>query len=500
MKQALLDKGDTMYCAKCGVSNKDESKFCAHCGYAMPQEEQGVTSKALRVKKLVPWLILAVLLIGIGGGIFLFQILRKQQEIPQDTPKQEMQSPTNQESVEEPTIPQDQKLREYEEELLKTNAIEEGSYECEYVSVEWGDGVKRADVKGIIATYVYDFDKNGNDELLVISVDEYQSERRLTLGNKIDLTMYEVIEDEVVEITTRTVWTDVLGGSDSENAWLFLKEHEGMQFICGVAESSMHISGEVAEGQLFALSYVDGEFVDIVETYVMYPFFDENGFLSGIAKDLETIGLVASADFIVSQEKLAYSTEEDVETLLRIHGDNEYAKVNTTPLVNYAPYNAPTLDEMKMHLVVVQIFTGAQAKEEGVRIAKAMEVRNMLYELDREIQKIYDEEIVPSTFTNAVASKHIATLWGNKYDEVFEIATEVLSREDISVLDDWRQKQLHTLENEEANLSNLFGTLESGSGEATKYELHYLHARKNAYSLLQFMELGTERFMVNMGY
>ena len=107
-------------------------------------------------------------------------------------------------------------VRYMNEEILADNGqVHQGEYDASYAyQNEIPTTAYVEDVKGLMTSDIRDYDKDGQTELLAVSLDESGSTLTLVL------TMYEYQEDSVVLSDQQRLGT-VLGGDDAEQVGLY---------------------------------------------------------------------------------------------------------------------------------------------------------------------------------------------------------------------------------------------------------------------------------------
>ncbi|MGL6201970.1 MAG: tetratricopeptide repeat protein [Lachnospiraceae bacterium] len=378
-------------------------------------------------------------------------------------------------------------LTTYAEEVLGKNKCELGPYAAEYVSRDGIHTIGRpAGLNGTIATYIRDFDGDGTVELLAVMV-EQDGTTILDVPNYIiRLVMYEAEADEVVEAASYRAWSEVLGGADAESDWLFLQEYEGVTYICGNAHGLNYIIADGSGLQLFALSYQNGNFTEIVRDEAGGSTFQHLGDeFQVVAKKLRGIGLNASADMIIDEYWLAYSDEEEVETLMRICGDNVYDRTNYIMTEKYAltewVYN---YDVITRNPVVLQIYLEEDAVLEASRRKEADAILNELYELDEKANTLYSEAASSET----AAYQDIYSLWNEKMEAVYKKAEQSLSEDQQTALAQNQQQWQTQMEAEQTELKA------AGSQEADLYQAKYSKAREQCYRLTGMLKCGRVQY------
>ena len=125
----------------------------------------------------------------------------------------------------------------YPKKVLKkeNGSCDAGEYECSYAGGfnEAGGGIwveSVHELQGILNWYMADYDEDGAEELLVLTLDnqrtlpsDYNSE---IVRNGVDLQMYELVDGKPVLQATYQALEPVLGYGDEEEDGIFLAEEE----------------------------------------------------------------------------------------------------------------------------------------------------------------------------------------------------------------------------------------------------------------------------------
>lgn len=221
--------------------------------------------------------------------------------------------------------------------IPKIGACREGEYICGYKHVNGFVGVDGVhDQKGVLTSRIRDFDGDGEEELLVLVLDNEADLDETSLGyvsegekvNQMLLQMYELEEEEVILKDEYQGLCPVLGYGDEESSGVFLKEKDGRLYICGSLHQMMRVSYSGGNAvQLFVLIYDGEEFVFQAgqrEVTVGTDFEGERESAMETADFLEEIGLPKEAAQIRESyiEKFDFADEMD-DVLLRITGEED---------------------------------------------------------------------------------------------------------------------------------------------------------------------------------
>lgn len=116
------------------------------------------------------------------------------------------------------------------------------------------------ELQGILNWYMADYDGDGAEELLVLTLDnqrtlpsDYNSE---IVRNGVDLQMYELVDRKPVLQATYHALEPVLGYGDEEEDGIFLQKKDGTVYICGSCSNGIYLyaDGTVLNSFHFNLS------------------------------------------------------------------------------------------------------------------------------------------------------------------------------------------------------------------------------------------------------
>lgn len=236
------------------------------------------------------------------------------------------------------TIEKKYTLYSYVDEVLvpEEGQCQEGEYICSYKrTVNYIRLESVRSQKGVLASRIRDFDGDGEEELLVLLMRNEEGLEGTGLEyisagepmNGVYLRMYELEDGEVVLKDEFRGLCPVLGYGDTESDGVFLKEKDGMVYICG---SLYHRINSYADGvvvQSFVVTYDGESFVwqaGQKDLLVGSDFYDEQEDAREMASFLEGIGLSEEAAQIRSfnMEKFEFTGEAD-DMLFRITGEND---------------------------------------------------------------------------------------------------------------------------------------------------------------------------------
>lgn len=225
-------------------------------------------------------------------------------------------------------------LYTYVNEVLipKEGQCEEGEYVCRYINQARADsgwtGLEPVhSEKGILTSRIRDFDLDGKEELLVLSLnnDARKYEYTRVDQNEVILRMYESVDGEVALSDEMSALCPVLGSGDSESSGIFLHENEGRIYICGSLRQHMYMYADGITFDSFVLTYEGDRFVKHAgtdEAVSGSEFSGEMENAENMAAFLEEIGLANEAEQIRESWISCFEFVDDVEMLMLIEGEN----------------------------------------------------------------------------------------------------------------------------------------------------------------------------------
>lgn len=143
--------------------------------------------------------------------------------------------------------------------------VKEGTYTTGYIKydTDWLIPDTIHEVKGVLASRLMDFDKDGQDELLIVKLDNnvlYNESQR----NRVNIEMYELENGKTILSDSFAVENNVLGGCDEEFDEVFIKEYKDNIYICGGFKQSVFINADGISYSTFILNY-NGKFKKIYD-------------------------------------------------------------------------------------------------------------------------------------------------------------------------------------------------------------------------------------------
>lgn len=223
-------------------------------------------------------------------------------------------------------------LWSYVDEVLipQEGQCSEGEYTCEYKRVSMRTSLKPvSSEKGVLSWRIRDFDNDGEDELLVLILNnEYLEEYTQETKNEVLLRMYEAESEEVVLKDEMSVLCPVLGSGDSELSGIFLHENDGQIYICGSLRQQIYLYADGVTFDSFVLTYDGKKFEKeegTDEAVSGSEFSGEKEEAEKMADYLEEIGLDSEAEQIRDSWMRCFEFTDDVEMLMLIEGENSDA-------------------------------------------------------------------------------------------------------------------------------------------------------------------------------
>ena len=375
-----------MYCPECGTYNEEKARFCRICGTRLAedtekQKEGGAPVIPAKKKKKKIWIILTALLLlaaAVAAALFFWVLPRQKEKNYQShmaegdryleemnykkaedsylaaiaiDPKQPEpyfcladiyeaeNSPGKAKEILQQGVEQtdNEPMRiqydfyAYVDEVLITQdgQCHEGEYTCKYA-----EGPVRTYVepvsseKGVLTFRVRDFDNDGNEELLVLILNnEYLPAEYATIAqNEIQMRMYEYENGEVILKDEYSALHPVFGWSDSEITGIFLHENNGQIYICGSYFQNDYLIRESTILDSFVTIYGQEGF-DVQEgtrnRMLLESDFDSRKKAADKMADyLDSIGLPEEAGQMKESSLRKFDFIEDVEMLLFISGEN----------------------------------------------------------------------------------------------------------------------------------------------------------------------------------
>ena len=239
------------------------------------------------------------------------------------------------ENTDSPEIREKYDLYTYVQDVLipKEGQVKEGEYTCAYINQTMGGSVWTAtnpvhSEKGILTSRIRDFDKDGKEELLVLSMNNEAEVETYTLTdqNEVILRMYEYRDEEVVLSDEMIALSPVFGAGDSECSGIFLHEYDGQIYICGSLRQDSYIIADGIKCYSFVSVYNGESFEKQAGTDDLVlgsEFSGEEQDAQEMADFLDGIGLPGEAEQIRDSWLRCFEFTDDVEMLMLIIGEND---------------------------------------------------------------------------------------------------------------------------------------------------------------------------------
>lgn len=220
---------------------------------------------------------------------------------------------------------------------------------------------KISDQYGILNYKILDFDNDGEDELLVISLEEYTDTSGWTeeLCNRLVLQIYENKSGNVKKTGEYKMKANVLGGADKELSGVALKEWNGTLYICASVCNSLYTFSNGIKTEVCVLSY-DGsmfhEYISMDKPDTGSEFEHAEPLANEMASKAEAIGLTQSATKMKETfiRCLDFSDIDDNNIMVFIQGEND-----GTYLQNFG-WGTGGLTADKLGKVIVNLYFSPQ--------------------------------------------------------------------------------------------------------------------------------------------
>lgn len=304
-----------MYCKRCGSENSEKNRYCWKCGQPLggPGPRRNADNRRKRHPFSIAVALAMVLVIGVGVVALVLQLMEKNKEKrfedamadagnyletsdytkaedyylkaieideKQETPYLELadlyqkQKQTEKateilrlgvERTDSQKIETKYKLYTYVDEVLIPEEGEcgLGPFECRYYA-QGGGRIVRQRVReeaGVLTSKISDFDRDGEEELLVVVLDNALVEETTNDQiNGVKLQMYEAEQDDIVMSDECVMMEDVLGGGDTEDDWMFLKTVDSKTYICSSTNQLTCLTADGVGVSLKVVSYTGTEF------------------------------------------------------------------------------------------------------------------------------------------------------------------------------------------------------------------------------------------------
>lgn len=357
-----------MKCKKCGFDNKDGALYCSQCGSKIE------SSKIENIKKNRIFMIAGIVVVVIAIALAIYFIFINQEpkksnydlaledadtyiedmdyqkaedaylqaidiDPKQVEPYQKLSNlymsqndypkvveilKKADENTDDETIKIKYSLATYVQDVLipQIGQVSEGNYKASYVHITNPYNAFEIDsihdLAGILTSRIMDFDNDGQDELLVLTLDNLVPDFDYT-RNQITINMYEESDSNVSLSDSLTLEQFVLGIGDLENTGIFIQEHDDQIYICGTLYNLFYNYSDGYSHETFILQYKENKLAKQLYKYesASIPTAQDNE----TADAFKNIGLTSDAA-IVKETNYEYFnfTDQVSDVLLKITG------------------------------------------------------------------------------------------------------------------------------------------------------------------------------------
>lgn len=357
-----------MKCKKCGFDNKDGALYCSQCGSKIE------SSKIENIKKNRIFMIVGIVVVVIAVALAIYFIFINQEpkksnydlaledadtyiedmdyqkaedaylqaidiDPKQVEPYQKLSNlymsqndypkvveilKKADENTDDETIKIRYSLATYVQDVLipQIGQVSEGNYKASYVHITNPYNAFEIDsihdLAGILTSRIMDFDNDGQDELLVLTLDNLVPDFDYT-RNQITINIYEESDGNVSLSDSLTLEQFVLGIGDLENTGIFIQEHDDQIYICGTLYNLFYNYSDGYSHETFILQYKENKLAKQLYKYesASIPTAQDNE----TADAFKNIGLTSDAA-IVKETNYEYFnfTDQVSDVLLKITG------------------------------------------------------------------------------------------------------------------------------------------------------------------------------------
>lgn len=357
-----------MKCKKCGFDNKDGALYCSQCGSKIE------SSKIENIKKNRIFIIAGIVVVVIAVALAIYFIFIDQEPKKSDydlaledadtyiedmdyqkaedaylqaidiDPKQvePYQKLSNlyisqndypkvveilkkaDENTDDETIKIRYSLATYVQDVLipQIGQVSEGNYKASYVHITNPYNAFEIDsihdLAGVLTSRIMDFDNDGQDELLVLTLDNLVPDFDYT-RNQITINMYEESDGNVSLSDSLTLEQFILGIGDLENTGIFIQEHDDQIYICGTLYNLFYNYSDGYSHETFILQYKENKLAKQLYKYesASIPTAQDNE----TADAFKNIGLTSDAAIVkeINYEYFNF-TDQVSDVLLKITG------------------------------------------------------------------------------------------------------------------------------------------------------------------------------------
>ena len=334
-----------MKCKKCGFDNKEGALYCSQCGSKIE------SSKIENIKKNRIFMIAGIVVVVIAIALAIYFIFINQepkksnydlaledadtyiedmdyqkaedaylQAIDIDPKRVEpYQKLSNlymsqndypkvveilkkaDENTDDETIKIKYSLATYVQDVLipQIGQVSEGNYKASYVHITNPYNAFEIDsihdLAGVLTSRIMDFDNDGQDELLVLTLDNLVPDFDYT-RNQITINIYEESDGNVSLSDSLTLEQFILGIGDLENTGIFIQEHDDQVYICGTLYNLFYNYSDGYSHETFILQYKENKLAKQLYKYesASIPTAQDNE----TADAFKNIGLTSDAAIV----------------------------------------------------------------------------------------------------------------------------------------------------------------------------------------------------------
>lgn len=375
-----------MKCKKCGFDNKDGALYCGQCGSKIE------SSKIENIKKNRIFMIAGIVVVVIAIALAIYFIFIDQEpkksnydlaledadtyiedmdyqkaedaylqaidiDPKQVEPYQKLSNlymsqndypkvveilKKADENTDDETIKIKYSLATYVQDVLipQIGQVSEGNYKASYVHITNPYNAFEIDsihdLAGILTSRIMDFDNDGQDELLVLTLDNLVPDFDYT-RNQITINIYEESDSNVSLSDSLTLEQFVLGIGDLENTGIFIQEHDDQIYICGTLYNLFYNYSDGYSHETFILQYKENKLAKQLYKYesASIPTAQDNE----TADAFKNIGLTSDAA-IVKETNYEYFnfTDQVSDVLLKITGKTNLDSNRQDQTINNLEY------------------------------------------------------------------------------------------------------------------------------------------------------------------
>lgn len=357
-----------MKCKKCGFDNKDGALYCSQCGSKIE------SSKIENIKKNRIFMIVGIVVVVIAIALAIYFIFINQEpkksnydlaledadtyiedmdyqkaedaylqaidiDPKQVEPYQKLSNlymsqndypkvveilKKADENTDDETIKIKYSLATYVQDVLipDIGQVSEGNYKASYVHITNPYNAFEIDsihdLAGVLTSRIMDFDNDGQDELLVLTLDNLVPDFDYT-RNQITINIYEESDGNVSLSDSLTLEQFILGIGNLENTGIFIQEHDDQIYICGTLYNLFYNYSDGYSHETFILQYKENKLAKQLYKYesASIPTAQDNE----TADAFKNIGLTSDAA-IVKETNYEYFnfTDQVSDVLLKITG------------------------------------------------------------------------------------------------------------------------------------------------------------------------------------